>query len=324
MSIAMLFSLSMALMVGALAIDIGHLFLAHAELQTAADAAALTGAGSLLAGGSSPNWSSAQAAALKGVSLNASDGTTLTQGSIASGYWNLTGSPAGLQAQSITPGTYDAPAVQVTVSRATGINGGPVAFFFAGLFGISSGPASATAAAVVAAPGTVAPNALFPVAIGQCIYSQYWNAQSGTPTTDSTGMPYEVQIGNGQLYNGCEAGQWTSFQANVNDVPTVRGLITDGNSTSLSIGDSIWIQSGIKTTIYSYVPTNVDVLVPVVDQTTSATHPIIAFAAFHIDSASGGNDKAIVGHFIAGYKVAAMSGAVGPYYGAYVPPRLVE
>ena len=46
-----------------------------------------------------------------------------------------------------------APAVQVIASRAAGLNGGAIGFWFAKLFGVGSGPASATAVAVYAAPG---------------------------------------------------------------------------------------------------------------------------------------------------------------------------
>lgn len=324
MAITMSFALIAALAFGAFAVDLGHAYMTQAELQTAADASALSGAGVLLTGGSAPNWNSAAVAAGNAVKLNSSDGQVLQNASVRGGYWNLAGSPSGMQSTSIYPGTYDAPAIQVTVSRATGLNGGPVGFFFAKLFGVNGGPVSATSVAIVAAPGHVAAGGLFPVAIGKCIYSQYWNAQTGTPKTDASGKPYTVQIGNGATYNGCEAGQWTSFLTDNNDVPTVRGLIKNGNPTGLSIGDRIWVESGVKTTIYSDVPSNVDVVVPVVEQATSSSQPIIAFAAFHIDNGQGGSGKYISGHFIAGYKIPTSVGQVGPYYGAYVPPRLAR
>ena len=325
MAITMPFALIAALAFGAFAVDLGHVFLARTELQTAADASALTGAGTLLAGGSTPNWSSASASAATAVSLNSSDGVTLKNASVQTGFWNLANASSGLKATNITPGAYDAPAVQVIVSRAAGLNGGAIGFWFAKLFGVGSGPASATAVAIVAAPGYVAPGGLFPVAIGKCIYSQYWNVQSGTPAIDpATGKPFTIQIGNGATYRGCEAGQWTSFQTDNNDVTTVRGLISGGNPTGLSIGDAIWIEPGVKTSIYANVPSNIDVLVPVVEQATTSRQPVIAFAAFHIDNATGGSGKYIEGHFIAGYKITASAGQVGPYYGAYVPPRLAR
>jgi Flp pilus assembly protein TadG len=325
MSVMMLFSLLALFAVAAFSIDIGHILLVRDELQNAADAAALAGANSLLPGNPNPNWSVAQANAASAVSLNSSDGVKLTTASVQSGFWNLTGSPAGMQASTISPGTYDNPAVQVTVSRAAGLNGGPVSFFFAPFFGVNNGPVTATAVAVVSAPGSIAPGGLFPVAIGQCIYNQYWNSQAGSPAIDpSTGKPYVVQIGNGAKSKGCEEGQWTSFQTDRNDVPTVRGLMQNGNPTALSIGDSIWIQSGVKTTLYNSVPSNTIVVVPVVAQLASSNAPIVGFAAFYIDFPVGGSGKYIQGHFIAGYELTAGGAQVGPYYGAYVPPRLAK
>ncbi|MFL9966074.1 TadG family pilus assembly protein [Paraburkholderia sediminicola] len=328
MSITILFSLVAAFAAAAFAIDLGRIFLARYELQNAADAAALAGAGSLLPGSPNPNWSLAQAKAASAISLNSSDGIQLTTASAQSGFWNLAGSPAGMQASTISPGTYDTPAVKVTVSRAAGLNGGPVSFFFAPLFSISNGSVTATAVAVVSAPGYIAPGGAFPMAIGQCIYGQYWNAQTGAPTIDpSTGQAYEVQIGNGASYNGCEAGQWTSFLTDANDVPTVRGLMQTGNPTALSIGDSIWIQPGVKATLYHSVPTKIDVLVPVVAQVTTGNAAIVGFAAFHIDppDPADKNPKYIQGHFITGYEITTGGAAqAGPYYGAYVPPRLAQ
>lgn len=322
----MLFSLFATLAVAAFSIDLGHIFLARYELQSAADAAALAGASSLLPGSPNPNWSVAQVQASSAVSLNGSDGVNLTTASVKSGFWNLTGSPAGMQASTISPKTYDNPAVQVAVSRAAGVNGGPVSYFFAPLFGVKNGSVTATAVAVVSAPGYVAPGGLFPVAIGQCIYDQYWNAQLGIPKIDpSTGQAYTFQFGNGQTYSGgCAAAQWTSFETDNNDVPTVRGLIANGNPTGLSIGDSIWIESGVKTTIYSSVPSNTDVLIPVVQQVTASSAAIVGFAAFHIDGAASGSSKYIQGHLTTGFKISAGTGQSGPYYGAYVPPRLAQ
>jgi len=98
-----------------------------------------------------------------------------------------------------------------------------------------------------------------------------------------------------------------------------------GNPTALSIGDSIWIQPGDKTTLYSSVPANVDVLVPVVAQVTSGNAAIVGFAAFHIDASVGKDAKYIQGHFITGYEITTGGAAqAGPYYGAYVPPRLAQ
>lgn len=329
-SVALFFLLFLVglLSFGAFAIDLARLAVVNNELQDAADAAALAGASALLvAGTSGTNWAQAQTSAANAVALNRSDGQTLTTATIQTGYWNLTGSPAGMQPTTISPGVDDAPAVQVTVSRAKNQNGGVVDLWFGSLLNLIGTPDHATAAAVAAAPGTVDAGGLFPAVLDQCIFNQYWNSTTNLPMIDpSTGRPYEFRITNGQTYgSSCSAGQWTSFLINANDVTTINGLITNGNPSALSIGDSIWVEPGAKSALYGSVPTNVTVVLPVASQIDSSMYvPIVAFAAFYIDASVGGNNKYIQGHFVGGYKITTSATGVGPNYGAYVPPRLAQ
>ncbi|MGF6547378.1 hypothetical protein QFZ96_002449 [Paraburkholderia youngii] len=67
--------------------------------------------------------------------------------------------------------------------------------------------------------------------------------------------------------------------------------MSSGNPTGLNIGDSVWLVPGSKTTLYSSVPVNVDVLLPVVQTLASSTEAIVGFAAFHIDASVGGSGK---------------------------------
>ncbi|KAA0087403.1 pilus assembly protein TadE [Paraburkholderia sp. T12-10] len=310
---------------GAFAIDLPRVATVRNELQNAADAAALAGASKLLSGSSGPDWPDAASATNAAVSLNTSDGAKLSAASVQTGFWNLTGAPSTLEAQTITPGSYDVPAVQVTVTRSASENGGAVSLLLGGFLDLLSTPTSATAVAVAAAPSTVGAGGLFPMVVDQCVLSQYWDATTNEPMIDpTTGQPYEFQVGNGQLYGGtCEAGQWTTFLTNANDVPTVRGLIASGNPSPVSIGDSIWIEPGVKTTIYSDVPVGVTIVVPVAAQIDTHSYvPIVAFAAFHVDGSYGGSQKYIEGHFVSGYRIPVQSWGVGPQYGAYVAPRL--
>jgi Flp pilus assembly protein TadG len=326
-SFLFVFFIFMALAFAAFSVDTGHYFLVRDELQTAADAAAIAGARSLYTGNlnSAANWSAANAGATSAIQLNTSDGVILTNATVQSGFWNLTGYPVGMQSPTMVPGTYDDPAVQVTVSRAAGLNGGPLAFFFAPLLGVSNSPVTSTAVAAVSAPGYVAAGGLFPVALGKCVFDQYWNTQTGAPKINpSTGQAYTFQVTSGTVYGGCIPGQWTSFQTNANDAATVRGFMSTGNPTQLSIGDSIWIEPGVKTTIYSSVQPDINVLLPVVQQLTSSNATILGFAAFHIDYAvrSGGNNY-IQGHLIT--RVNASSGSSqNVTYGVYVTPRLAQ
>ena len=55
----------------------------------------------------------------------------------------------------------------------------------------------------------------------------------------------------GSAYHDPTGGQWTSFLADANNVPTIRDLIDNGNPSELKIGDQIWIEPGTKTTLYS-------------------------------------------------------------------------
>jgi Flp pilus assembly protein TadG len=312
------------LMFAAFAINLARVSVVRNELQNAADAAALAGAARLVTAGSGvPNWAAASMATTSAISLNASDNTRLSSATATPGYWNLTGSPSVLQATTITPGAYDAAAIQVHVFRSASQNGGLIGLAFGTLLGLPGTAATATAIAVAAAPGTVN-GGLFPVALSQCVYDTYWDSSTHQPKIDpSTGKVYEFQIGNGHTYGGtCQAGQWTSFASVANDVPTVRGLIANGNPTPLSIGTNIYIQHGAKTTVYSSVPLNTVIYVPIVSSIVSGSYePIVAFAAFRVDDIGTPSQKYIEGHFLTGYDIPQSSG-VGPNYGAYVPPRL--
>ncbi|MEN8517763.1 TadG family pilus assembly protein [Burkholderia sp. RS02] len=327
-SIALFFLLFLIplLSFGALAIDVAWVATVRNQLQNAADAAALAGADAMMSpSGGALNWSQAALAANGVIAQNSAAGAALSTGTVTTGYWNVTRSPASMQATTITPGSYDVPAVQVTVTRAPGVNGGSIPLLLGGLLGIPGASGSATAVAVLAAPGGVAAGGLFPIAIDQCVYNQYWNAATNQPLINPlTGLPYEFSITNGQTYGTlCMGGQWTSFQSTATDTTTMGGLMVTGNPTTLNIGDSIYLATGVKATLYTSVPVGTTVVLPVVTQTSTSTYvPIVAFAAFHIDVSLGGSYKYIQGHFVAGVKMTGVATGVGPYYGVYVPPRL--
>lgn len=324
-----LFTLPLLLMFGAFAVDVPRFFAVSHELQNAADAAALAGAGALTTGASVPNWTAAAASATAAVPLNISDGVKLSTGTVKTGYWDVAASSPTLVAPSAVTlpapsGHMPEPAVQVTVTRDASTNGGLVTLLLGALLGMPSTSDSATSVAVITPPSALPAGGLFPVIMDQCVYNQYWDSTKNQPKLDASGQPKSFSIGNGATYGGtCEAGQWTSFKTVANDTPTIRGLITNGNPTALAIGDSIYIQSGVKDTIYSSVPKGVTVVMPVgTNVSTSGYTPIIAFAAFYIDGSNGGSTKAISGHFVAGYKIPTQASGIGTGYGSYVAPRI--
>ncbi len=318
-----------------LVIDLGHLFVVKRELQNAADAAALAGAGSLSSGLIYPNWLASQSSTTVGIQLNKSDNVTLIDGQIEMGYWNLA-APAPQSLSKVLPqicvtspaSCFYKPAVQISISRSAGNNGGNVALFFGPMLGFPSAPVTSSAVAIISPPGTANPHALFPVAISKCLFDHYWDSTTGKPKNDpATGLPYEFQIGSAYQYSACGSGNWTSFTLEVNDVTSIRDLIYNGNPITVNIGDNIWLQPGVKNTIYDSVTVPSDVLISVVtDVTTKVFEPILAFAPFHITASVGGSGKYIGGHFTSNFNAAGTSpgAGTGTYYGAFSPPILAK
>ncbi|SFP44511.1 TadG family pilus assembly protein [Ralstonia sp. NFACC01] len=315
------------LSVGAIAVDVAHLYVVRNELQNAADAAALAGAAGLYPANPTPQWTNAVTKGTNAVQLNASDGTQLATGTVVAGYWNLTGSPAGMQAQTITPGTNDVPGVQVTITRASGVNGGAVKGWLTWVFGGGTADIRATAVAVMAAPGTANPGALFPVALNKCLFDLYWNYTTNQPLIDpSTGKPYVIDIDASYPASSptCASGEWTGF-GGATDANTEKGLVTSGNPTTVSIGDSINISTGVKTSVYNAIPPlPYTVTMPVVANVVpGSSSPVVAFAGFTITRIfTNGTHSYIEGNFTTNTKVSG--GGSGTNYGAYVPPRLAN
>jgi hypothetical protein len=315
---------------GAIATDVARIMIVRNELQNAADAAALAGASALLPGTPAPNWANGITQGSTAVTLNGTEGTLLSTGTAQAGYWDLTRTKSGLQAQSITPGTYDVPAVQVTVSRDANNNRGPVSMLMAAIFSVPPVPLQATAVAVLSAPGTVGPGTLLPIGIGQCLYNTYWDSVKGQPLNDpTTGQPYQFKIHNAYdptADGSCDSGQWTAFDSSQTGASTVSNLITTGNLNPESINSNItFLNNGTADSIYKAVIPLIGttVVVPVVSQITPGSSvPIVAFAAIKIlDVQKGTSDKYILAQLVGNYQI-PNSGGAGPYYGAYVPPRL--
>ena len=121
----------------ALALDIGHMISVKAELQKAADAGAPSGATFLMpyvGAPAAPNWISAQNKATQTALLNRSDNQPITDCEVQYGYWNL--QTKTLQSAGIIPTTSNLPAVQVTIRKATGSNGGPIQLSLAPIIGV--------------------------------------------------------------------------------------------------------------------------------------------------------------------------------------------
>ncbi|HEY1217245.1 MAG TPA: hypothetical protein VGE93_26760, partial [Bryobacteraceae bacterium] len=227
---------------------------------------------------------------------------------------------------------------------------GAVPVFLGTVFGVQLLKASAVATAVLSTPGSVGPGGLFPLAMSQCLYNNYWNSTTnspklspnsstlpGTTVSQQTGQPYFFQIGSSYHYGTCDSGQWTTFNVNDNSASYARSLLSGGNSTNVSIGASpgTWIQTGTENTLFDGAAacsaagngTCAWVTVAVVnDPTTSGFQPVLAFACLHILDAQNGKKPYVLAQMSndMSHCNTPNSGGVGPNYGAYTPPRLVQ
>ena len=169
--------LPMLIMVAAFVIDIAKRILVKNELQDPAHSAAQAGAQCLYPRAEcfnsttpAPDWGTAHTRASAAVERNTVQGKALTTGVVASGCWNISGTPNTLQALPHTPSANDAPAIQVTISKQTGENNGSVVLYLAGLMGLRTADVSATAVSMVTSPGAEAPGSMFPFAMAKCMY----------------------------------------------------------------------------------------------------------------------------------------------------------
>jgi hypothetical protein len=321
----------------ALAIDVGYNRVVRNQLQNAADAAAIAGCNMLYARAPVtfpaplPNWAAASAEAANAITINTADNIPLSVGAIATGWWDITqpppgslwsGSPPTSPPPNTPPTSNYGPAVSVTIVKTGSQNSGPIVNFFGAILGKPTTDAGATATAVAASPGSVRPGAVIPVAISKTVADLY----GGTNTPITIGSPY--------MYPNTLAGQWTSFLLDDNSATSVRGLISGGNPTTLSIGQDIWIVPGVTNTLYANpnqpsidnTYAGMDIIFPIVDATlidsTHSEQPIVGFIGFHIDHAYGGSIKTIVGHFAT--MPSYGGGPIGPYYGPLDLCRLCQ
>lgn len=321
--------------VAALAIDLAYVRVVRNELQNAADAAALAGAHHLAAAvPTSAQWSQAEQQARQTVLLNRAAGRLLTTSEVLGGFWNPQTTGAHLQSLPYTPGPQDVAALQVTVRKAEGVNAGAVPTFLARLWSVHSVAVSARAVAGRVAPGLVQPGGVFPLAVSQCLYDNYWNRQASPPSPrldPATGQPIVFRIGSDYHYGPCDTGQWTSLHASSVGASQVEGLISSGSLVSLAVGDAIWVRSGTEASLFKAVrecsqagnKKCAQVVVPVLSSVTPGqSAPIRAFACLELLDAQQG--QKFVSARMSRSCTPPAGGGIGPDLGVQLPPRLLQ
>ena len=338
---------------GALAIEVGNLMLARTQLQNVADAAAMAGAGCLLArnecgnvGTNGTDWQTARQRALDFVPSNPLQGKPVSDVVVDAGFWNMYGSPATLQPNSIVPGDYDYPAIRVTVSATGNAAGTGYQAPLVALLGSAGVSVNASAVAVLSHPGTTTAGTVFPLVIAKCMYDTYWNASTGSPVLATAvtmpgfdlpqvvGEPLRFKITSSYKAGACESGQWSSLDLDSSSAAVLRGMLQSGNTTAISLGQTVWVQPGAQTTLYSDVQNCSDsgnkscawVMIPVVQTVNSHTAtPVMGFACVRVLSAVGGSGKYIAVQMSADATRCPRSGSgIGPNYGITTPARLVN
>jgi len=315
-------------------VDIGHGFVVRQELQNAADASALAGAGNLTpltsTSPTSFDWTRAEGIAGSSITWNKADGqvlSTVDQVPLRSGFYNLLNRT--LQSKNITPGAQDVPFVQVTVSKNSTQNAPEVSTWFARIFGKDSFPVGPVSAiAVISGPGFAPPGTgMMPMAINSAMadnFKNYMDAQHKFKIMSTYGAPL------------AQAGQFSSLLVDFNNVAQLRTLITTlnttGTPTQINIGSTIYMQPGVDATLY-YSNTQEsldrfvgkDVFLPVVSGslTSKVGLPVVGFVGFHVFATEkAGNNGNVEGWFTTGL-ILPNSGGSGPYYGVWTVPHLV-
>lgn len=319
--------------IGALAVDFAYLLTVKNELQNAADAAALGGANYLYTNGQ-PNWNVAIQKAQDAITINSAAGNTLRDATVTAGYWNLLLPSQTLQSLPMTPTINDVPALKVVVSKNSKQNFGEVNVYFAKFLGILSAPVSVSSVAGRASPGTVEPGGAFPIVMSQCMFDSYWNFNAvppGPQIDPQTKQNKIFQLGD-TTYGSCASGQWTSLDADSNSASFIKNLIVNMNPKKISIGDLIWVQTGVKSSNYDDINSCSAagsksceyVTIPIANNIAGHAHsPISGFACLHILRAVGGNSKFIEVQMSTNCE-ANYSGGVGPGYGVVSPSSLLQ
>lgn len=318
---------------GAFAIDLTYVHVVRSEMQNDADAAALAGARALIDTATGQiRWDAAADKATQTIGLNQADGRPLQQGSVQTGYWNLQN--ATLQALPLSPATWDVPAVSVQLHKSAGRNDGPAPTFLARLWGVLGINLQVSAVAAPTSPGLALPGGLFPLAMADCMYRNYWNSTPfpGSPRIDpATGQPHVFKLGSGYHYGPCSSAEWTSLLEDRNDVNFIRGLIDKGNPVSVGMGEQIWIEPGTKTALYQRVHdcsaagdrSCEFVVVPTVGEVDTHAHAsVLGLACLRILDAST-SGKYVLAEMSTRCPSDRMGGA-GPSYGVLAPPSLVR
>ena len=343
-----------------LAVEVGRAYVVKGELQKAADAAALAGAGNLylLNATAPPRLSTinAREAATGFLGKNVVENKAVVDGHVESGYWQLDASTDTLKPEGTVPGrcsvsgitcTYNsdcaatdlciqqyAPAVRVTLNTSGTENGGPVTTFFSRVLGWNQFEVSGNATAVSGFAGMIPQGLSYPFVITSCLVNAYFAQQPlpDPPAEINSTSIYHLKDG-----TSVSPGQWTNLlpvagpSAEKLKEEYIENLIDPAEGApppATKVGDPIFIDPGTKASVFHKTQQLIDagrglVYLPVVDCTITpfATMPIRGYAAFQLTSTS---NSSITGHFVGMQTSLPGSGPGGAMTNVVSAPKLVK
>ena len=312
---------------GALAVDLGHLYSVQNQLKKAAEAGALAEARGLWpqniseAVSRNPDCAQGAAWALNTAMSNKVEGVDLAadEVKVEVGRWDY-------DSRTFTPGmSTNANGVRVTTYRAN------VPIYLGRIFGISSEDLSASATAIMdiisSMPGQI------PIAISK---------RNAVPESNlAQGAWLTIQFGTSSSTNeqiGWQNGGWFSKPPDSASASVIDAYIVDGTCPVLSVGDTLNLSNGeftsclhdLKTLLANALASGADGLdtfVPVVNTDDFVqTDTVQGFVHFLItDVTIQGNNKTVSGYVQeAGILTTGSPGNGGGNYGVLSTPKLVQ
>lgn len=314
------------LMVMALVVDLGHLYVVQTELQNAADAGASAGAQAIFTltshSGIEPvitNCENSKNVARQAVGLNKADGQYLStlDADVQVGIWAPNAGNGNWEfTESACSNNINA--IRVITRKSSAVNG-PVNLLFARLFGAGVADLSAQAVALMGwARGIPGGKGTFPLALGVS-----WVPPPGENATiifDPTGSN-----------NGC----WHSYNYNNCSTSQIIDLINGTTPTPpVNIGDSLKVSTGDHTAVIQEIKRQFDnvyhgdwvLILPVVSDAGNfvGSLTVLGFCALKITQVNTAPEKTITGVTVGGY-IVPEAATGGPNYGLRAAlPKLVQ
>jgi hypothetical protein len=337
-------ALTVLLTVAAFAVDLGNVFVSRNELQNSADAGALAGAARLANADGTLAWQASVSVATSTAERNQSATGVTPFVQATSGYWNLDSGVLLPPGGTVTD--RDFPGVEVTSLRSQARENA-VPSFFAKMIGVDFFNVEARSIAIISGPGYVEQRDLFPFVVSRCLYENYWDYTRSPPgpKLGSDGKPVVFRLpstndpscgGNNIAWTGLGDGTNANAVKTLVDNYKVPGVYTP-KYYALGDGVSVWKEK-VAAAVYSEIvkcspaPDGngrcKDVTVVVVNNIPTSgdgqQRIIQAFACLTVVKASDKSDKYVDVRMSADCPPPPSAGGIGPVFGTYTPPALVQ